>query len=370
MKNNFYSIENTKSENLDESIHDVISKNVDYLKKSKEKFGEKVKTGMYKAHALAKKYPNGLKLVNAKKKLVNYVKDNLSNTNNFYAIPEEAELQESMSTMGRQLWDGIKGLFGGPSAFTAKRKYFNELYTIDANLKKKLVKMVNQVQNAVILPHSTLFQLISGKITQKEVDTTPSTTRTYNHKTGEYDTHVYSKTQTVYKTRTNIDVFHRDRANQNHDVSNITNATCNYILDMGNGKAALLFFTFDSKQIKAAQVLTSNKFSSGDALSKYDTTALPGWDSVSKDEYMKNGVQEAAMSEGFLNSTGKKLLTHARDLGHNVSAKHYARLLNKNREDFRKAGGSKSTFSSLMKAGAKMLDNAKKVPDQYNSLKK
>ena len=66
-----------KPELLDESIHDIISKHKEYLDKSAKKFGEKFKSGIYKTHALAKKYPNDSHLANAKQKLVNFVKGNL-----------------------------------------------------------------------------------------------------------------------------------------------------------------------------------------------------------------------------------------------------------------------------------------------------
>ena len=63
---------------LDESIHDVINKHKEYLDKSKKYFGDKFKSGIYKTHSLASKYPNDTKLASAKKNLVSFVKGNLS----------------------------------------------------------------------------------------------------------------------------------------------------------------------------------------------------------------------------------------------------------------------------------------------------
>ena len=122
------------------------------------------------------------------------------------------------------------------------------------------------------MSHSTLSQMLSGTTTEKETMTT-------NTQHGSY-------TYTI-DVRQRNELALQQKARANNGRNSMTYATCSYILDMGNNKSALLFFTFDSDSIAVCQVLTKNQYSTGGRSSGYDMVKVPEWHSVARNEYMK-----------------------------------------------------------------------------------
>lgn len=192
-----------------------------------------------------------------------------------------ATLQESIETMGRQLWDGIKMAFSAENwtsndannanYLRNKRRYFNELFEIGPKLKAKLLSWVKAIPGAVAMPPGELSQMLSATNTEKNYHSHYDQNGGYGYS---YDTHERNELTLQRKARVN------------NARNSITYATCSYILNDGS-KAYLLFFTFDSDGIDVCQVLTQNKYSQGGMSSGFDFARVPQWNSVSKDEYMK-----------------------------------------------------------------------------------
>ncbi len=199
-----------------------------------------------------------------------------------------AVMQESIATMGRQLWDGIKHLFNSDNWTSTddsyanylkeKRKYFNERFSISPKLKAKLVQWCKAVPGAVCMSASSLSQMMNASnINQRKVST------------GYYDPDTgigFGTTRTVEDRERNEYTLHM-KARENNARNQYTHATCSYTLDAGGGKAYLLFFTFDDEEIDVCQVLTQNRYSSGGKAAGYDFVRLPQWGSVSREEYAK-----------------------------------------------------------------------------------
>lgn len=196
-------------------------------------------------------------------------------------------VQESISTMGRQLWDGIKMAFNSENwtsndannanYLKNKRRYFDELFTIGPKLKAKLVSWVKGVPGALALPPGELSQLLSATNTEQR----QSSSYYYDANAG----YGYGSTDT-YDAHERNELTLQRKARVNNARNSLTYSTCSYTLHDGN-KAYLLFFTFDSDGIDVCQVLTRNKYSQGGMSSGLDFTRLPQWNSVSKSEYMK-----------------------------------------------------------------------------------
>lgn len=198
-----------------------------------------------------------------------------------------AVVQESIATMGRQLWDGIKQAFNmenwtsndanNANYLKAKRKYFNELFTITPKLKAKLLQWVKNIPGALALPPGELSQMLSASNVEQR--------QRYTHYHVPDSGYSYGTSQT-YDAHERNELTLQRKARVNNARNSVTYATCSYILDAG-GKAYLLMFTFDSDGIDVCQVLTQNKYSSGGMSAGYDFAKVPQWSSVSKEEYMK-----------------------------------------------------------------------------------
>ena len=197
----------------------------------------------------------------------------------FSPPPKPTVQQESVSTMGRQLWDGIKHCFHGENwtdndannanYLKSKRKYFDELFTLSPALKNKLVSWCKQVPDAVCMSPSALNKHLSASNTQHQ---------TY------YDPN-YGGRSVDMVMRTELAM--QQKARVTNGRNSLTYATCSYILDAGKNQAYLLFFTFDSDGIDVCQVLTKNEYATGGRVSGFDFVKLPQWNSVPASEYKK-----------------------------------------------------------------------------------
>jgi hypothetical protein len=197
-------------------------------------------------------------------------------------------MQESIATMGRQLWDGIKHMFNTDNWMSNddayanylkdKRKYFNECFSLSPKLKAKLVQWCKAVPGVVMMSPSQFGQMMNGS----NVESRKVTIGSYDSNSG----FGVSSTRTVDHRERNEYSLHM-KARENNVRNQFTHATCSYILDAGGGKAFLLFFTFDHEEIDVCQVLTQNKYSTGGKAVGYDFVRLPQWESVSREEYTK-----------------------------------------------------------------------------------
>ena len=201
--------------------------------------------------------------------------------------PRKDAINESLSTMGRQIWDNIKHVFNtenwtsndadNANYLKAKRKYFDELYTITPSLKAKLVQWCRKVPGILALSPSEMNQMLSATNNEQR---TQNTTYVDPH-SGAY----YNNTSTYdYHERNELTMQRKARVNNARN--SMTYSTCSYVLHDGN-KAYLLFFTFDSDGIDVCQVATHNKYSSGGMQAGIDFVRLPQWNGVQKSEYTK-----------------------------------------------------------------------------------
>jgi len=197
-------------------------------------------------------------------------------------------MQESLSTMGRQMWENIKHLFNTDNwtstddayanYLKSKRRYFDENFSISPRLKAKLVQWCRNIPGAVCMPAGQFNQMLNA-----------STTENRQVRSGYYDANSgfgFSTTRNVEDRERNEYTLHM-KARDSNARNQYTHATCNYLLDAGGGKAYLLFFTFDDEEIDVCQVLVQNRYSSGGKAAGYDFVRLPQWGSVSKAEYAK-----------------------------------------------------------------------------------
>jgi hypothetical protein len=203
------------------------------------------------------------------------------------SLKEDTAINESLATMGRQLWDSIKNTFDTESwcsdrhayqqYMASKRKYFNELFTISDQLKKKMVMWCSQVPGALALSKGELHQMMNAMDTEKH-----TSYNTYNYGNGYSGSYAHD-----YETSQTKEVTLQRKARTNNGVNSITNATCSYILDAGNNKAYLLYITFDSDEIKRVQVVCKNKYSKGGSGEGLDIEELRQFRTVNPAEYRK-----------------------------------------------------------------------------------
>ena len=206
----------------------------------------------------------------------------------FDSLPRRKEaLNETLSTMGRQLWDNIKHCFNtenwtsndanNANYLKAKRKYFDELFSLSPGLKAKLIQWCRKVPGVLAVSPSEMEQMLSATNTQKR-----QIGSTYiDPKSG-----VYYNTQNEYEDHERNELTLQRKARANNARNSLTYSTCSYVLNDG-GKAYLLFFTFDSDGIDICQVAAKNKYSSGGMQAGIDFVRLPQWNGVRKEEYMK-----------------------------------------------------------------------------------
>lgn len=190
--------------------------------------------------------------------------------------------------MGRQLWDGIKHMFNSDNWMSAddsyanylkaKRRYFDQHFSISPKLKAKLVQWCRSIPGAVCMSASSFNQMLNASNTNQ---------RKLYSGYHDPDTGLGFGTSTTVEDRERNEYTLQRKARENNARNSITHATCNYLLDAGGGKAYLLFFTFDDEEIDVCQVLTQNQYSSGGKAAGYDFVRLPQWGSVSREEYMK-----------------------------------------------------------------------------------
>lgn len=195
---------------------------------------------------------------------------------------DRVAVSESIATMGRQLWDGIKHTFNtenwvdsdanNANYLAAKRKYFDELFTISPKLQSKLVSWIKQIPGVVALPPGDMNQMLKAQnVEQRSYVTTNQHLGTIG---------------TSYDYRERNELSLQRKARSTNTRNRFSYATCSYVLNDG-GKAYLLFFTFDSDGIDSCQVLCSNKYASGGMAANFTFEKVPQWNSVSKNEYMK-----------------------------------------------------------------------------------
>ena len=195
-------------------------------------------------------------------------------------------IDESLYTMGAQFIHGLKRIFDVDSYFDndrawakymeRKREHFNAHHTITPALKAKLQTWVRQIPGALIVSKGELDQFMNATNTEQRQQTNYIPVGdTYIPVTSTYD----------YEERNEVSAQRRARASNAYN--RFTNATCSYRLEMGGGKQALLFFTFDDEKIKQCQVICSNQYSKGGMNSKISAVKIPQWSTVRREEYAK-----------------------------------------------------------------------------------
>jgi hypothetical protein len=206
----------------------------------------------------------------------------------FDSLPEQKQIMnETLSTMGRQLWDGFKEIFKGENwtsndasfenYLKAKRKYFNELYTIKPPLKKKLIGWINQTPGAFCVSPSEMSQLLSANNTKKVQQTAG-----YHDPT----TGAVATTTHEYEVSERNEYTLHMKARANNARNSLTYCSVPYVIHDGN-KAYLVVFTFDSDGIDVCQVATKNKYAKGGMSEGISFVRLPQWQGVQKSEYEK-----------------------------------------------------------------------------------
>lgn len=188
---------------------------------------------------------------------------------------------ESITTLGQQLWYGVKSLFDSDSYFDddeAWRKYmdekkrqFDSYFKISPVLQRKLEGWVKRIPDVFLLPPSEMRRFLSA--TNSEQRYAGST----SNGTGYAASYEYSERNEVSTQK---------KARLSNGFNSFTNATCSYILPIG-GKQALLFFTFDSDEIKVAQVVTRNRYGSGGLANGIQIVKIPEWKTVQPVEYLR-----------------------------------------------------------------------------------
>lgn len=188
---------------------------------------------------------------------------------------------ESITTMGKQLWYGIKSIFDADTYFDDdeafrkymdnKREQFDQYFQISPVLQRKLEGWIKRIPDVLLLSPSEMKQFLSASNTEQ---------RSYGSSSygNGYDT--------SYDYNERNEVSTQRKARRSNGFNSITNATCSYLFPIG-GKQALLFFTFDSDEIKVAQVITRNKYSSGGMSSGLQAVKIPEWNSVQPVEYLR-----------------------------------------------------------------------------------
>lgn len=188
---------------------------------------------------------------------------------------------ESLATMGRQMVDGVKQLFDTDTWTSERRRdtkylenkktYFDSMYKIDGELKRKLIAWIKKIPGVFYLPEEEMHQFLHS------MDQHQETSGYYNDGSGGMSTYTVTQTKILALQR---------KARTTNRMNSITNATCVYPLKVDN-KQCVLFFTFDSNKIHTAQVLTQNKYSKGMTTEGFDVVEIPEFDNVQKSEYTK-----------------------------------------------------------------------------------
>lgn len=191
-------------------------------------------------------------------------------------------INESLTTMAVQFWHGVKSIFDLDTYLDtdeacrkymeAKRKHFDEYFHIGPRLKASLQKWVSKIPNVFVLPASEMSQFLSANNSEQR--------SSYY-----YDGETFSGGTYEYNERNEVSTQRKARISNGYN--SMTNATCTYRLDMGHGKQALIFFTFDSDEIKVAQTLIKNKYGSGGMSGNIQVVKIPEWNSVDRNEYLK-----------------------------------------------------------------------------------
>lgn len=188
---------------------------------------------------------------------------------------------ESITTMGKQLWYGIKSIFDADTYFDDdeafrkymdnKREQFDQYFKLSPVLQRKLEGWIKKIPDVLLLSPSEMRQFLSASNSEQRY--TGSTT----DGSGYASSYEYNERNEVSTQR---------KARRSNGFNSFTNATCSYLLPIG-GKQALLFFTFDSDEIKVAQVITRNKYSSGGMSSGIQAVKIPEWNTVQPVEYLR-----------------------------------------------------------------------------------
>jgi len=188
---------------------------------------------------------------------------------------------ESITTFGRQLWYGIKTLFDADTYFDNdeafrkymdnKREQFDSSFKISPVLQRKLEGWVKRIPDVLLLSPSEMRQFLSASNSEQR------------YAGGSNSGNGYA-TSYEYNERNEVSIQRKARIS--NGFNSLTNATCSYLLPIG-GKQALLFFTFDSDEIKVAQVITRNKYSAGGMASGLQAVKIPEWNTVQPVEYLR-----------------------------------------------------------------------------------
>jgi len=188
---------------------------------------------------------------------------------------------ESITTMGKQLWYGIKSIFDADTYFDDdeafrkymdnKREQFDQYFQISPVLQRKLEGWIKKIPDVLLLSPSEMRQFLSASNSEQRY------TGSTSDGSGYASSYEYNERNEVSTQR---------KARRSNGFNSFTNATCSYLLPTG-GKQALLFFTFDSDEIKVAQVITRNKYSSGGMSSGLQAVKIPEWNTVQPVEYLR-----------------------------------------------------------------------------------
>ena len=188
---------------------------------------------------------------------------------------------ESITTMGKQLWYGIKSLFDADTYFDDdeafkkymdnKREQFDQYFQISPVLQRKLEGWVKRIPDVLLLSPSEMKQFLSASNSEQRYTGNTSDGSGYS---------------TSYEYNERNEVSTQRKARRSNGFNSITNATCSYLLPIG-GKQALLFFTFDSDEIKVVQVIARNRYSSGGMSSGLQAVKIPEWNTVQPVEYLR-----------------------------------------------------------------------------------
>ena len=188
---------------------------------------------------------------------------------------------ESITTMGKQLWYGIKSIFDVDTYFDDdeafrkymdnKREQFDQCFQISPVLQRKLEGWIKKIPDVLLLSPSEMRQFLSASNSEQRY------TGSTSDGSGYASSYEYNERNEVSTQR---------KARRSNGFNSFTNATCSYLLPIG-GKQALLFFTFDSDEIKVAQVIARNRYSSGGMSSGLQAVKIPEWNTVQPVEYLR-----------------------------------------------------------------------------------
>lgn len=191
-------------------------------------------------------------------------------------------VNESITTMASQFWSNLKQMFDIDSYFDSernwkvyiddKRRHFDAHHTITEPLKKKLRAWVKEVPGVFICTAAEMQKLLSATNTRNVT--------VYNA----YGTSAIS--DKIEVDTPNVVNLQR-KVRRNTPFNRFTNATCHYLLDMGGGQCALLFFTFDDEAIKSVSVITKNQYATGGQTEGFSSVKLDKWKTVQRSEYQK-----------------------------------------------------------------------------------